>query len=240
MDPYGARLSFSFTNLAGNYDPAPIKTQRATSVALINEVLENTANNEIIRARAAHENAGPSTASKEAVSKIFDILVGVELGKSAHYAGQIAEGLKNFDIAVERFFNVAEDWTDPNSAAVQDEVARMLTEGAEAGSELFKEMLEAQKAGLLKIEDMADYGLETKSNYITYIDGFGGYAFGLSNISYVGDYFNAHDLFNDLTVAGADGRRTDKYTGQQATYLSLAKNLNFYITWQLPEEAPEQ
>ncbi|KZK94601.1 hypothetical protein PsAD46_01024 [Pseudovibrio sp. Ad46] len=239
MDVSGVRLSFSFTNFAGNYDPAPIMSQDEVAVSLLEDVVRFTPDNELRQGNelrqqgqnAKSEAEQSNDPTKKAISKIFEVLIGLDTDKMQGAVHSYLAQRSRQAAAIQKFFDISKEWTNPNSSAVYQELMKGIYASAKTGDPIAKEMLQAMKDGTLNIEDMADYGFETKSNYIVYLNPDGEYVFGTSSITHVGDYSNANELFEDLTFMDEEGRSFDKKTGHNAYYVQIAKNLAFYFTW---------
>ncbi|MFS8184257.1 hypothetical protein ACMG4P_22275 [Pseudovibrio denitrificans] len=233
MEASGVRLSFSFTNFAGNNDPAPIMTQNEVAIGLLEDIVRFTPDNELRREGQNAKNKAEQSndPAKKAISKIFDVLLGLEIDKMEGIVLSYLAQRNRQAAAIQKFFDISKEWTNPNSTAVFQELMSGINASAKSGDPIAKEMLQAMKDGTLNIEDMADYGFETKSNYIVYLNPDGEYVVGTSSITHVGDYFSANELFEDLTYTHEDGRSFDKKTGHNAYYVQIAKNLAFYITW---------
>lgn len=233
MDLEGARLSFSFTNKAGSHDPAPIMTEDEIAIGLLKEVVQHTPDNELRKegydAKLAAEQSGDGT--KKAISKIFEVLLGLGADKMQSTIDTYLRIRDSKAAAIQKFFDVSKEWTNPESESVQIAILKAIESAAASGDAEAIEMQQAMRNGDLLIEDMADYGLETKSSYIVYLDAEGNYVVGTSSITHVGEYFKAKDLFEDLTTINDNGQRIDKKTGNRAAYIQIAKNLSFYITW---------
>ncbi|WP_057464229.1 hypothetical protein [Pseudovibrio sp. POLY-S9] len=229
MELAGARLSFSFTNRAGNFDPTPIMTQGDVSVRLIKEVLEFKPDNELRKASA--DASTDTNEAGRAVSKIFEILVGLDLDKMNTVVNKYVNKIKSKEAAIQKFFDVSEEWTNPESKSVKNAIYQAMKEAAAEGDHESWQMLQALDKGELSIEDMADYGLETESNYIVYLDEDGSYVYGISSVNFTGKYRAAHDVFSEQTTLNENGQAIDKETGNRAAYIRLAKNLSFYLTW---------
>ncbi|WP_109314302.1 hypothetical protein [Pseudovibrio ascidiaceicola] len=233
MDVSGVRLSFSFTNFAGNYDPAPVMTQDEVAIGLLQDIVRFTPDNELRQEsqNAQNEAEQSNDPAKKAISKIFEVLVGLDLDKMEGVVHSYLAQRSRQTAAIQKFFDVSKEWTDPNSTAVFQELMRGINASAKSGDPIAKEMLQAMKDGTLQMEDMANYGFETKSDYIVYLNPDGEYVVGMSSITHIGEYASADSLFKDLTYVNEEGRSIDKKTGQNAYYVQVAKNLAFYFTW---------
>ncbi|EEA91826.1 hypothetical protein [Pseudovibrio sp. JE062] len=233
MEASGVRLSFSFTNFAGNNDPAPIMTQNEVAIGLLEDIVRFTPDNELRRASHDAKSAAESSndPAKKAISKIFEVLVGLDLDAMDNVIQSYLSQQDRQAKAIQKFFDVSKEWTDPNSTAVLQNVMSAIYASAKSGDKMAIEIQQAMRDGTLMMEDMADRGFETESNYIVYLNPDGEYVVGLSSINHVGKYSSADELFADLTYRNAEGRTIDKETGHNAYYVKVAKNLAFYFTW---------
>ncbi|GHB44647.1 hypothetical protein GCM10007094_37480 [Pseudovibrio japonicus] len=233
MDVSGVRLSFSFTNFAGSHDPAPIMTQDEVAIGLLEDVVRFTPDNELRHAgeNAKNEAEQSGDPAKKAISKIFEVLIGLDVDKMQGVVNSYLSQRARQAAAIQNFFDVSKEWTNPDSTVVFQEVMKAINASAKTGDPIALEMKQAMQDGTLKMEDMADYGFETKSDYIVYLNPDGEYVVGLSSITHVGDYSSPDELFADLTYTNNEGRFIDKETGHNAFYVQVAKNLAFYFTW---------
>ncbi|WP_108819374.1 hypothetical protein [Pseudovibrio sp. Alg231-02] len=233
MDVSGVRLSFSFTNFAGNYDPAPVMTQDEVAIGLLQDIVRFTPDNELRQKsqNAKTEAENSNDPAKKAISKIFEVLVGLNLDAMDNVIQSYLSQQDRKAKAIQKFFDISKDWTDPNSEVVFREVMSAINASAKTGDPIAIEIKKAMQDGTLQMEDMADYGFETKSDYIVYLNPDGEYVVGMSSITHVGEYASADSLFADLTYVNDEGRSIDKRTGHNAYYVQVAKNLAFYFTW---------
>lgn len=233
MDVSGIRLSFSFTNFAGNNDPAPVMTQDEVAIGLLQDIVRFTPDNELRqKSQNAKTEADQSNdPAKKAISKIFDVLLGLDLERMDVVLHSYLSRRARQAAAIQKFFDTSKEWTNPNSAAVFQEIMSGINASAETGNVIAIEIKQAMEDGTLKMEDMANLGFETKSDYVVYLNPDGEYVVGTSSITHVGEYASADSLFEDLTYVNDKGRSIDKETGHNAYYVQVAKNLAFYFTW---------
>ncbi|KZL22066.1 hypothetical protein PsAD2_00091 [Pseudovibrio axinellae] len=231
MDSAGTRLSFSYTNIAGRFDPPPLISQQDISVALLEEMLEAEPDKEFRNESLSVPSSDNNKGTDQAVSKIFEILVGLELEKTNNALNSYLHKREIKAAAIQEFFDTSKEWSNPDSRSVQIGIITAITQGAANGDAQSQEMLDAFNSGTLNIEDMADYGLKTESKLVVYLDDQGNYVFGTSSVDYTGEYTSPSELFSDLTTLNEDGQLIDIATGLNAAFIGIGINLHFYITW---------